>query len=60
MAITDAMTIDEKFTDLILDIEENNVDKTKQDNFNGMKIVIRNNQQSSGKSEIKNQKNLVM
>ena len=60
MDITDAMTIDEKFTDLILDIEENNVDKTKQDNFNGMKIVIRNKQQSSGKSEIKNQENLVM
>ena len=60
MAITDAMTIDEKFTDLILDIEENNVDKTKQDNLNGMKILIRNKQQSSGKSEIKNQKTLVM
>ena len=54
------MTIDETFTDLILDTEENNVDKTKQDNSNGMKIVIRNKQQSSGKSEIKNQKNLVM
>ena len=54
------MTIDETFTDLILDTEENNVGKTKQDNSNGMKIVIRNKQQSSGKSEIKNQKNLVM
>ena len=54
------MTIDETFTDLILDTEEKNVDKTKQDNSNGMKIVIRNKQQSSRKSEIKNQKNLVM
>ena len=59
MAITDAMTIYETFTDLILDTEEN-VDKTKQDNSNRMKIVLRNKQQSSGKSEIKNKKNLVM
>lgn len=39
------MTIDETFTDLILDTKENNVDKTKRDNSNGMKIVIRNKQQ---------------